>query len=350
MNVFHVMDEILEPIPDNPVPEAGKTIDPKEIADLEKKMLLQKEQEHLACGHIKNVLFDHLYDLYSPITYPRELWKALGKRIQGTRRRIYEETRIPEKRGKPPAIVHSVQAGGKGKERFKSAGPTKKWNLGPQEKSFKRQGQFSGQGNIKRNGKCHVCGETWHYARECKLRKSWTSETANAIAEIEDLVANLRLEEIDMLVVNGATVHVCDSRDKFVEYHEVHDGKQVTVANKDRDDIAGIKTVQHHFTSGNILTLMNVLHVPTIAKIRFVHVYLLHSKDEAFEAFKVYKAEVENQKEKRIKILRSDRGDEYFSSKFDTLCEENGIKHQCSSPFTPQQTAKLNVRTKLLSR
>ncbi|KAJ9538891.1 hypothetical protein OSB04_031624 [Centaurea solstitialis] len=28
MNVFHVMDENLEPIPDNPVPKAGKTIDP----------------------------------------------------------------------------------------------------------------------------------------------------------------------------------------------------------------------------------------------------------------------------------------------------------------------------------
>ena len=68
---------------------------------------------------------------------------------------------------------------------------------------------------------------------------------------------------------------------------------------------------------------------------RFLHVYLLHSKYEAFEDFKLYKAEVENQKEKQIKILRSDRGGEYFSTEFDTFCEENGIKHERTSPFTP---------------
>ena len=35
-------------------------------------------------------------------------------------------------------------------------------------------------------------------------------------------------------------------------------------------------------------------------------------KDQAFQMFKIYKSEVENQKGKKIKILRSDRGGEYF--------------------------------------
>ncbi|KAJ9557285.1 hypothetical protein OSB04_011899 [Centaurea solstitialis] len=60
------------------------------------------------------------------------------------------------------------------------------------------------------------------------------------------------------------------------------------------------------------------------------------SKYEAFEAFKIYKVEVKNQKEKCIKILRSDRDGEYFSSEFDIFCEENGIKHERTSLFTPQ--------------
>ena len=42
------------------------------------------------------------------------------------------------------------------------------------------------------------------------------------------------------------------------------------------------------------------------------HVYLMRTKDETFEMFKHYKSEVENQKEKKIKVLRSDRGGEYF--------------------------------------
>lgn len=57
---------------------------------------------------------------------------------------------------------------------------------------------------------------------------------------------------------------------------------------------------------------------------RFTHVYLIKHKDEAFNAFKNYKAERENQLSKRIKVLRSDRGGGYFSKKFDVYCEEYG--------------------------
>ena len=46
---------------------------------------------------------------------------------------------------------------------------------------------------------------------------------------------------------------------------------------------------------------------------KLCYVYLLKSKDEAIEKFKVYKSEVENQLNKKIKVLRSDRGGEYVS-------------------------------------
>ena len=45
---------------------------------------------------------------------------------------------------------------------------------------------------------------------------------------------------------------------------------------------------------------------------RYMYLYLLRSKDEALDAFKVFKAEVENQCGKHIKIVRSDRGGEYY--------------------------------------
>ena len=48
--------------------------------------------------------------------------------------------------------------------------------------------------------------------------------------------------------------------------------------------------------------------------------FLLKTKDEVFECFKTYKAEVENQLEKKIKCVRSDRGGEYFSNEFDLFC------------------------------
>jgi hypothetical protein len=49
---------------------------------------------------------------------------------------------------------------------------------------------------------------------------------------------------------------------------------------------------------------------------RFCYVYLLKSKDEALHYFKTYKVEVENQLERKFKLLRSDRGGEYFAGDF----------------------------------
>ena len=53
-------------------------------------------------------------------------------------------------------------------------------------------------------------------------------------------------------------------------------------------------------------------------------------------AFKVYIVRVENQLSKKIKVLRSDRGGEYFSSEFNSFCEEYGIIHECTTPYTQQ--------------
>ena len=45
---------------------------------------------------------------------------------------------------------------------------------------------------------------------------------------------------------------------------------------------------------------------------RYIYLDLLHSKDKALYVFKVFKAEVENQCEKHIQIMRLDRGEEYY--------------------------------------
>jgi hypothetical protein len=43
---------------------------------------------------------------------------------------------------------------------------------------------------------------------------------------------------------------------------------------------------------------------------RFCYVCLLRTKNKALDYFKIYKAKVENQLERKIKRLRSDRGGE----------------------------------------
>ena len=69
---------------------------------------------------------------------------------------------------------------------------------------------------------------------------------------------------------------------------------------------------------------------------RFTKLYLLRTKDEALEMFINYKSEVENQKNKRIKRLRIDRGGEYESNHFKEFCEQNGIIYEITPPYSPE--------------
>jgi hypothetical protein len=69
---------------------------------------------------------------------------------------------------------------------------------------------------------------------------------------------------------------------------------------------------------------------------RYCYVYLLKTKEEILNYFKTYKAEVENQLEKKIKRFRSDHGGEYFSNEFDLFCAEHGIIHERTPPYSPQ--------------
>lgn len=66
-------------------------------------------------------------------------------------------------------------------------------------------------------------------------------------------------------------------------------------------------------------------------------IYLISKKDQVFEKFKLFKAFVENQTGKSIRVLRSDNGGEYFSKIFDDFLAEAGILHQSSNARNPQQ-------------
>ncbi|KAH9323855.1 hypothetical protein KI387_018494, partial [Taxus chinensis] len=70
---------------------------------------------------------------------------------------------------------------------------------------------------------------------------------------------------------------------------------------------------------------------------RMTWVACLKKNLEALDRFKKFKALVENEKNKKIKCLRSERGEELWSNEFDEFCEENGIRRQFSSTRTPQQ-------------
>ncbi|MDD0148465.1 transposase family protein, partial [Shigella flexneri] len=68
---------------------------------------------------------------------------------------------------------------------------------------------------------------------------------------------------------------------------------------------------------------------------KYCYVYLMKSKDEVIEKFILYKQEVENQLNKKIKVVRSDRGGEYVEP-FGAFCAQHGIIHEVTAPYSPQ--------------
>jgi transposase InsO family protein len=77
---------------------------------------------------------------------------------------------------------------------------------------------------------------------------------------------------------------------------------------------------------------------------RYGYIYPIREQPDALDKFKIFKAKVENQHNVKIKVVRLDRGGEYYRrhtgqilGPFAKFLEENGIVAQYSLPYEPQQ-------------
>ena len=77
---------------------------------------------------------------------------------------------------------------------------------------------------------------------------------------------------------------------------------------------------------------------------KFFYVYLLHSKDEALNSFKVYKDNVELCVNGKVKRFRTDKGGEYYDPHY---FQSMGIIHETTAGYAPQSNglAKRKNRT-----
>nr|GEV86236.1 retrovirus-related Pol polyprotein from transposon TNT 1-94 [Tanacetum cinerariifolium] len=70
---------------------------------------------------------------------------------------------------------------------------------------------------------------------------------------------------------------------------------------------------------------------------RYMRVYFLCTKDQAFDTFKEYKKSIENELRTTLKMLRTDQGGEFTSNEFTQYCKENSIAPQLTAPYSSQQ-------------
>ncbi|KAI3813170.1 hypothetical protein L1987_17887 [Smallanthus sonchifolius] len=81
---------------------------------------------------------------------------------------------------------------------------------------------------------------------------------------------------------------------------------------------------------------------------RYMWVYFLNSKDQAFETFKEFKQRVENEVGTKLKMLRTNRGGEFTSNEFSQYCKDNGIARQLTAPYSPQQNGVVERRNRTM--
>ncbi|KAK2455989.1 putative mitochondrial protein [Trifolium repens] len=78
-------------------------------------------------------------------------------------------------------------------------------------------------------------------------------------------------------------------------------------------------------------------------------VYLMKNKSDAFDMFKMFVNEIENQFGMKIKRFRSDRGTEYNSSLFIEFYKEHGIIHETTAPYSPEMNGKAERKNRTLT-
>jgi transposase InsO family protein len=81
---------------------------------------------------------------------------------------------------------------------------------------------------------------------------------------------------------------------------------------------------------------------------RFTWVFFLQEKSQTQETLKGFLRRAQNEFGLSIKKIRSDNGTEFKNSQIEGFLEDEGINHEFSSPYTPQQNGVVERKNRTL--
>src|SRR4051812_29610798 len=81
---------------------------------------------------------------------------------------------------------------------------------------------------------------------------------------------------------------------------------------------------------------------------RFMWVFFLDDKSQVQKIFKNFARKAQNQFDVKIKKVRSDNGTEFKNANVDTFLDEQGISHEFSATYTPQQNGVVEKKNRTL--
>ena len=81
---------------------------------------------------------------------------------------------------------------------------------------------------------------------------------------------------------------------------------------------------------------------------RYCWVFLLKSKDETHKTFIIFAKQAQRQYGAEIKTIRTDNGTEFKNYSMQDFVQDEGIKHEFSAPYTPQQNGVVERKNRTL--
>ena len=81
---------------------------------------------------------------------------------------------------------------------------------------------------------------------------------------------------------------------------------------------------------------------------RFTWVFFVHDKSEVKDVLKTFIRRAQNEYDVKIKKIRSDNGSEFKNTQVEEFLDEEGIKHEFSAPYSPQQNGVAERKNRTL--
>lgn len=162
--------------------------------------------------------------------------------------------------------------------------------------------------------KCFVSKVVWH----------------NRMGHPSDVVLKVLKNQLNFGNDNISPCDVCHKAKQSRTPFPVSVHKSVELGGLVHLDVWGPYRVTSHDGFRSFLTIVDDYT-------RAVWVYFLKSKDEVYESFVSFYNLVKTQFDKAIKVVRTDNGTEFFNKRMNFFLAQNGIVHQSSTVYTPQQ-------------
>ncbi|KAK1645997.1 hypothetical protein QYE76_063802 [Lolium multiflorum] len=224
--------------------------------------------------------------------------------------------------------------------------------------SFKKQGKPN-KGNFKKGGKkvaappekpkagpkpetvCYYCQGKGHWKRNCTkyLADLKSGHAKKKVKRMKKLHSDGLLESLDFESLDRCEACLMGKMTKTPFSGTME--RATDLLEIIHTDVCGPMSVASRGGYRYVLTFTDDLS-------RYGYIYFMKHKSETFEKFKEFQSEVENQRNKKIKFLRSDRGGEYLSYEFGMHLKKCGILSQLTPPGTPQRNGVSERRNRTL--